>query len=292
VFDALNFERGRCVLKKVFPMLDSLKEGGTAAGEPTAEALAEISPSAVARTEKLLHPAAVGEGVVRTWSTLGWRSPGEVRRCLDLFHAERFAVLLHARPVLSLLDAGVVAAGLHCGQLALVGGIPAVLQPELLVHANASSADIFRAVVIANRLAFQVERGACSQLVPVSAATAVAALRAMPEGFAGIVRARTRALLVRRIVNGVARLARLFSPFAKDDAGDLEAGTELPMNISIDPAAARDIHYFDSDLLLSAVTDAYAYERNNNQALRKILSSAGWATDRFMFGSVHQRVEW
>jgi hypothetical protein len=279
-------------------MLDVLKEGGTTGAEPTAETLAEISPSAVARAEKLLQPAAVGEGIVRTWSTLGWRSPGEVRRCLELFRAERFAVLLHARPVLSRLDAAFVAAGFRRGQLALVGGIPAVLQPELLVHANASSADIFRAVVIANRLAFQVERGACSQLVPVPAAIAAAALRAMPEAFSRTVRTRTRALLVRRMGDAVRRLARLFCPAAGDSAVedgtcDFKAGgAELPMNVGIDASAAGDVQFLDSGLLLSAVSEAYAYERNNSQALRQILSDAGWATDRFMFGSVHRRVEW
>ncbi|KAJ1428513.1 vitamin B6 photo-protection and homoeostasis-domain-containing protein [Ochromonadaceae sp. CCMP2298] len=137
------------------------------------------SPGPVAKIEQLLLPARHGGGMIKSWSTIGTNDAQVIRQSLDLFggRSERFAVIAVARPVSSWLDAFSVKRGLSCGaEVRRVKGIPVVLEPEVLLHKNATSKDIFRAMIVVNRLSYNF--GMLSE--PISVANAAAPLQRLP----------------------------------------------------------------------------------------------------------------
>lgn len=53
----------------------------------------------------------------------------------------------------------------------------------------------------------------------------------------------------------------------------------------------QDLELTPTDLLL-LVEQAYKYEQDNYNNITTSLTTAGWITDRFMFGTIKRRVEW
>jgi hypothetical protein len=307
VFRSLNFERAHLVLQRLFGYWDDAAGPGR---NITAAELGSLSPAAVAREERLLLPAPLGESLLRTSATLSGDDPVAVRAALQQFEGERTAVVVQARLVSSALDAALVANGVRPGRLFLAGNstfasevpgdrVPVVLSPQILLHRDASAADVFRAAVIANHLVHVLSsQPVWDVLRAASSADAIAALNNVP---AECVREAWRLLWARRIYRtrrivgnaiGVLQRAVRGSPAheAHMVAPTSSSGTTHPLSSK----AARLLSSLG--LAPTQLADMVERSRQFEQPLRgdiqRTLQGAGWETDRFVFSAAPARMEW
>jgi len=216
--------------------------------------------------EKLLMPARRGESLIKTWGSLSSRDGRSIRRFAAFFKSnnERVAVVLHARLLRSWVDGFLVHSGLRQGaEVRLVDGCPVVLCQEILIHKDASPMDIFRAFVIVNRVSHIFSLQSTATTVDSSAAAIQIADRRLPLSS---------------------------SPDRSQHSSSVEA----------DSASCRDQREqalleqlkVGHDDLMHMVRLSHAYQRMHLPDIMGGLQTAGWVTDRFMFGSIKRRVEW
>lgn len=181
VFNALNFERAGIVLHNLFKTFDNDKDiiniftkvGGSEIKnenndeEEIRPAVAEkvtptkhiaLTPQEVAAVEQIFMPTKYGEDMFKVWSALKCSSK-VLKSSIDLFGKdEKIIITLHAKVVTSWLEANNAQCGLDSiSSLRLVNGVPILLTPEALLHVNASSFDVFRAIIIVYRILMDYE---------------------------------------------------------------------------------------------------------------------------------------
>ena len=181
VFNALNFERAGIVLSNLLKTFDnnidiiksftkvpsSDNKNDRQSGEEIRPAVAEkdtpskhiaLTPQEVAAVEHIFVPTKFGEDMFKVWSTVKC-SPKVLKSSIDLFGKdEKIIITLHAKVVTSWLEAYYAQCGLNSiSSLRLINGVPVLLTPEALLHVNASSFDVFRAIIIVHRILMDFE---------------------------------------------------------------------------------------------------------------------------------------
>ena len=183
VFNALNFERAGIVLYSLLKTFDNnndaiksfsskissndIRNDESIIEEEIRPAVAEkdsptkhiaLTPQEVAAAEQIFMPTKFGEDMFKLWSTVKC-SPDVLKASIDLFGKdEKIMITLHAKVVTSWLDAYNSQIGLNSiASLRLVNGVPILLTPEALLHVNASSFDVFRAIIIVHRILMDFE---------------------------------------------------------------------------------------------------------------------------------------
>lgn len=286
VFKSLNFERCDLVLRQVFQMQQYThinatsnsignNEGYSAVGKSWVDALVGgkgstspssilLTPPEIARREKLLMPARRGESLIQTWGSLRSRDGRAIRRFASFFksHDERVAVVLHARLLRSWMDGFLLHTGLRQGaEVRLVDGCPVVLCQEILIHKDASPLDIFKAFVMVNRVSHIFSLNSSATTVDSSAAAMMIADRRLAS-----VQDRSQ------------------HSSSSSEAADCERDRR-------EQALLHQLRLGHDDLM-GMVRESHAYQRMHLQDILSGLQTAGWTTDRFMFGSIKRRVEW
>jgi hypothetical protein len=152
----------------------------------------------------------------------------------------------------------------------LRAGVPVVLQPEVLLHKEATSMDIFRAMIVVNRLSYNF--GKASE--PISVSSAAAPLQKLPLGS-----------------KGGKKSGKMLQSFVSVSS---TADTEQMDGMGIDDMGmdSMDSIGLGKDALFDMVRAAYAYEKEHLSSISDHLQAAGWIVDRFMFGNIKHRVEW
>lgn len=222
-----------------------------------------LTPPEIARREKLLMPARRGESLIQTWGSLRSRDGRAIRRFASFFksHDERVAVVLHARLLRSWMDGFLVHSGLRQGaEVRLVDGCPVVLCQEILIHKDASPLDIFRAFVMVNRVSHIFSLNSSATTVDSSAAAMMIADRRL------------------------ASMEDRSQHSSSSEAADCERDRR-------EQALLHQLRLGHDDLM-DMVRESHAYQRTHLQDILSGLQTAGWTTDRFMFGSIKRRVEW
>jgi hypothetical protein len=157
VFTSLNFERAGIVLKHV------MAAGGSSSSSSSSStgvlAAAALTPVEVASREPILQRARYAEEMFKSWS--GLRVDADVLRgSLALCQSEgadgaapRFVVTAGVRVARSWAEVRrVELAWEPCATLRAVRDVPVVLSPQVLLRRDATSADVFRALVVVQRL--------------------------------------------------------------------------------------------------------------------------------------------
>jgi hypothetical protein len=188
VFNALNFGRAGIVLSNLLKTFDnnsdimnsisaistispndnnrdsngfgSLNDIRPAVAEkPTPTKHVALTPQQVASVEQIFMPTKFGEDMFKVWSTVQC-SPEVLKSSIELFGKdEKIIITLHAKIVTSWLEAFKAQSGLNSiSSLRLVNGVPVLLTPEALLHVNATSFDIFRAILIVYRILMDFEK--------------------------------------------------------------------------------------------------------------------------------------
>lgn len=227
-----------------------------------------LTPPEIARREKLLMPARRGESLIKTWSSLRSRDGRTIRRFASFFKSrnERVAVVLHARLQRSWMDGFLVHSGLlrQGAEVRLVDGCPVVLCQEILIHKDASPLDIFAAFVMVNRVSHIFSLHSSATTVDSSAAAMMIADRRLAS-------------------------VEVPSPLHSSSSDDT-----VPADSDRDrrEQALLDQLRVGPDDLMHMVRESHAYQQTHLQDILSGLQTAGWTTDRFMFGSIKRRVEW
>ena len=149
VFDTLNFERLGLVAMKLY------KDGDSKGGE--IENLSALRPDEVARMERVFLPIKHGENSFCNWSTLKCR-PEIMAKCFSIFEGEKFIVTLDRKEIISPLQALK-----HLTALDTVGvvrrnlGKIYVYTPQIMLHADATSEDTFRSLMVLHRIVHELK---------------------------------------------------------------------------------------------------------------------------------------
>lgn len=183
VFNSLNFERTNLVLQRIFVLLDKSEEHYSIEHikkdcdkSPSfikyvksyftpksfvlpmldsKSLLTQLCPDYIAKIENMLHSAKPGEGMIRTWSQLEIPPKNEwLDKSFQLNdHEEKFLLSIHTHVLTNVMEAMLIYFGFSTKRLLhLSNGFPVVISPQILLHQQASQQDIFRALIILNKV--------------------------------------------------------------------------------------------------------------------------------------------
>ena len=149
VFDTLNFERLGLVVTSLYR--DSDSNGGRI---KDANALC---PDEIAKMERVFLPIKHGENSFCNWSSLKCR-PEILAECIKIFEGEKFIVTLDGKEITSPIKS----LG-HLTVLDTVGvsrkndGKNYVYTPQIMLHADATSEDTFRSLIVLHRVVHELK---------------------------------------------------------------------------------------------------------------------------------------
>ena len=231
-----------------------------------------LTPAEVAAREPIFFPSRFAEDMFKSWS--GLQVDADVLQgSMEVFRPststnnhnddgrmvstqDRFIVTLDVRIAKSWADARRVELLFNpCASLRSVQGIPVVLSPQVLLHKDASSLDVFRAIVVVQWLIAQFE----ARSEPINASA---------------VGAKLLQLAVEKRRNGTTSSEGVdvdVAAYSKNILPQLGLG---------------------STDLISLLRDANKYEHDNLPAILSLLQTAGWDTNKYTFGNLRTRVDW